>query len=41
MKIRTQIMLGLFSSVLAVSVASAVDSDSKMKGHNRKISVRV
>lgn len=36
MKIRTQIMLGLFSSVLAVNVASAVDSDSKMKGHKQE-----
>lgn len=37
MKVRTQIMLGLFSSMLAVSAASAVDSDSKMKGHKHEM----
>lgn len=33
MKVHTQIMLGLLSSVFAVSVATAADVDSKMKGH--------
>lgn len=36
MKVHTQIMLGLLSSVLAVSVATAADSDSKMKGHKHE-----
>ncbi len=36
MKVHTQIMLGLLSSVFAVGVATAVDSDSKMKGYKHE-----
>ena len=36
MKVHTQIMLGLLSSMFAVSMATAADSDNMMKGHKHR-----
>ena len=37
MKLHSQIMLGLLSSMFVLNVASADDRDTKMKGHRQEM----